>query len=71
MVRESRYGATGRVPDSKVSLRVESVRSALWVRLRGAPVEAPKEGIERGTYRHPEFYGKPRSRDMHYEPVGE
>lgn len=43
----------------------------LWVRLRGAPVEAPKEGIERGTYRHPEFYGKHRSRDMHYEPVGE
>jgi len=43
----------------EVTWRVEAVRNDLWVRRYGAPVEMQKEGLEKGTYQHPELYGVP------------
>jgi len=47
-------GAAG----AKVSWRIEAVRNDRWMQQRGAPVEVEKEGAEKGTYQHPEFYGQ-------------
>ena len=55
-------GAAG----GEVSWRIEAVRNDLWVRTRGAPVEIEKEGREKGTFQHPEFYGQPKERGMNY-----
>ena len=54
---------------AKVSWRVEAVRNDLWMRNRAAPVETEKEGLEKGTYQYPEFYGQPKERGMNYEPA--
>lgn len=48
----------GGAPGGKVSWRVEARRNDLWVRQRGAPVEVEKQGPERGSYQHPELYGR-------------
>lgn len=50
----------------KVSWRVESVRNDRWVQRRGAAVEVEKQGLEKGTYQHPELYGQPKEKGMNY-----
>jgi len=62
------FRIAGGMPGAKVSWRVEAVRNDLWVRTRGAPVEIDKEGLEKGTYQHPEFYGLPKERGLNYSP---
>ncbi len=62
-----RFRIAGGVAGGKVSWRVEAVRNDRWMRLRGAPVEVEKEGVERGKYQHPEFYGLPAERGMQPE----
>lgn len=52
------FRVAGGAPGKRVSWRVEAVRNDRWVQQRGAPVEVEKEGIERGKYQHPEFYGQ-------------
>lgn len=61
------FRIAGGKPWARVSWRVEAVRNDRWVRERGAPVEVEKEGIEKGTYQHPEFYGQPAEKGMNYE----
>lgn len=67
-VPQCMFRIAGGAPGAKVSWRVEAVRKDLWVCTRGAPVEADKEGPEKGTYQHPEFYGQPVERGIHYRP---
>src|SRR5205085_1542423 len=53
------FGIAGGAPGAKVSWRVEAVRNDRWVQKNGAPVEKEKVAKERGTYQHPELFGKP------------
>ncbi|MFH0980198.1 MAG: hypothetical protein V2A79_01495 [Planctomycetota bacterium] len=77
------FRIAGGVPGAKVSWRVEALRNDLWVRnhnvtmevvsnglsiqTRGMPVEVEKQGVEKGTYQHPEFYGQPPEKGMNYD----
>jgi len=62
------FRVAGGAPGGKVSWRVEAVRNDRWVQQRGAPVEIEKQGLERGTYQHPELYGQPKEMGMDYRP---
>jgi hypothetical protein len=75
------FRIAGGAPGGKVSWRVEALRNDLWVRTRGSYVEVEKQGIEKGKYQHPEFYGlsvemgmnyaAPAERGLHYRPEDE
>ncbi len=54
----------GGVPGGEVSWEVKGVRNDLWVRKNGAPVEVEKEGVEKGTYQHPELYEQPAEKGL-------
>jgi len=45
---------------------VESLRNGQWVQTRAISVEVEKQGVEKGTYQHPEPYGQPAERGMNY-----
>jgi hypothetical protein len=60
------FHVAGGAPGGEVSWRVEAVRNDRWVQQRGAPVEVEKEGLEKGTYQHPELYGQPLEMGMNY-----
>lgn len=60
------FSVAGGAPGGKVSWRVEAVRHDLYARNYGAPVEMDKPAREKGTYQHPEFYGKPVERRVDY-----
>ncbi len=60
------FRIAGGVPGAKVSWRVEAVRNDRWVQNRGAAVEVEKQGLEKGTYQHPEFYGQPKEKGIDY-----
>ncbi len=60
------FRIAGGAPGAKVSWRIEAVRSDRWVKKRGAPVEIEKQGLEKGTYQHPELYGQPAEKGMNY-----
>jgi hypothetical protein len=62
------FRIAGGAPRGKVSWRVEAVRNDPYVRAHGAPVESLKPETERGTYTHPELYGKPEELAVHYRP---
>jgi hypothetical protein len=50
----------------KVSWEVKALRNDLWVRNRAEPVEVAKQGVEKGTYQHPELYGLSAEMGMDY-----
>jgi hypothetical protein len=60
------FRIAGGAPGKKVSWRVEALRNDKWVQQRGAPVEVEKQGLEKGTYQHPEFYGQPAEKSINY-----
>jgi hypothetical protein len=76
------FRISGGAPGAKVSWRVEALRNDLWVRnravavetvadgvavqTRAMPVEVEKQGLEKGTYQHPELYGLSAERGMNY-----
>lgn len=61
------FRIAGGSPGAKVSWEVKALRNDLWVRHHGAPVEADKQGPEKGTYQHPELYGQPPEKGMNYD----
>jgi len=61
------FRIAGGAPGGEVSWRVEALRNDRWVQQRGAPVEVEKEGLEKGTYQHPELYGQPPEMGMNYD----
>ncbi len=58
-------------PFVEVSWRVEAVRNDLWVQRYGYQTEQEKSEEARGKYLHPELYGQPRERGIHYHPEPE
>ncbi|MBI3759328.1 MAG: hypothetical protein HY269_06190 [Deltaproteobacteria bacterium] len=60
------FRITGGAPGAKVCWRVEAIRNDRWVQQRGAPVEVEKQGIEKGTYQHPELYGQSPEKSLSY-----
>jgi hypothetical protein len=44
-------------PNVKVSWQVTGIRQDAWANAHRIPVEAAKEGKERGAYLHPELFG--------------
>ena len=58
-------------PNIKVSWRVDADRNDLYVRNRPPKDVMAKEGPEKGTYQHPEFYGLGPERGMNYHPARE
>ncbi|CAG0995291.1 hypothetical protein PHYC_02524 [Phycisphaerales bacterium] len=60
------FRIAGGAPGARVSWEVKAVRNDQWVRRNGAPIEIEKQGIEKGTYQHPELYGQPAEKGVHY-----
>ncbi|MBI5473662.1 MAG: hypothetical protein HY961_15090 [Ignavibacteriae bacterium] len=67
-IRDNRFVIRTSKPAIEVSWEVKALRNDLWVRTHGAPVEAEKQGRERGKYQHPELYGMPNEMGMNYRP---
>lgn len=65
---QNRFAIRTSQPHTDVSWEVKAVRNDLWVRAHGAPVEVAKEGREKGTYQHPELYGKPIEEGLDFRP---
>jgi hypothetical protein len=60
------FRIAGGAPGAKVSWEVKAVRDDRWLQQHGAPVESQKQGVEKGTYQHPELYGQPAEMGMNY-----
>ena len=60
------FRIAGGEPGKKVSWRVEALRNDKWVQQNGAPAEVTKQGVEKGTYQYPEFYGQPAEKGLHH-----
>jgi hypothetical protein len=65
---ENRFRIAGGQPGMEVSWEVKAIRNDPWVRTHGAATEVPKLPHERGRYLHPELFGQPPERAMHFEP---
>jgi hypothetical protein len=67
-VRDNRFTIRTSAPRVKVSWRVEAVRNDRYVQEYGFETQQEKEGELKGKYLHPELYGKPKERGIHYRP---
>ncbi len=65
------FRVAGGLPGAKVSWRVEALRNDKWLQKSGAPVEVEKQGLEKGTYQHPELYGQPPEKSVTYNTTRE
>ncbi len=63
----NRFQIRTSAPGVKVSWRVEANRNDLYVRYKKPKDVVEKEGLERGTYQHPELYGQPPEMGMNYD----
>jgi hypothetical protein len=68
-IRGNSFVIAGGVPGQKVSWEVVSHRNDEFVRQRGAPIELPKVGAERGRYLVPSLYGAPESMGIYFKPA--
>ncbi len=67
-IRDGRFQVRTSAPNTEISWRVDADRNDLYVRNRPPKDVMDKEGREKGTYQHPEFYGFKPERGMSYEP---
>lgn len=67
-VEPNRFQIRTCAPNTEVPWRVEADRNDLYVRNRPTHDVELKEGAEKGTYQHPEFYGHSPERGMNYHP---
>lgn len=58
------FRIAGGSPGMKVSWQVTGVRNDAWARENRIPVEQFKEGVEQGTYLHPEAFGVSATRGV-------
>lgn len=65
-IRDNRFKIRTNAPNVQVSWRVDALRNDPWVRKYGAETERDKQGIEKGTYQHPELYGQPAEKGLDY-----
>ncbi|BCW96597.1 MAG: hypothetical protein WHS44_02280 [Fimbriimonadales bacterium] len=67
-IRANRFVIRTDKPHVKVSWRVEAIRNDRWVQQYGYQTEQEKPDHYRGKYLHPELYGQPKERGIHYRP---
>jgi hypothetical protein len=53
-------------PNVKVSWQITGIRKDLFANMHRLVVEEDKQADERGTYLHPEAYGKPQTQSVEY-----
>jgi hypothetical protein len=70
-IQGNRFKIAGGVPGKKVSWEVKAIRNDLWVQRYGYQTEQEKEDAIKGKYLHPELYGQPKERGIHYRPEPE
>jgi hypothetical protein len=70
-IQGNRFKIAGGVPGKKVSWEVKAIRNDLWVQRYGFQTEQEKEDAIKGKYLHPELYGQPKERGIHYRPEPE
>ncbi len=70
-IQNNRFKIAGGAPGKKVFWRVEAIRNDLWVQRYGYQTEQEKEDAIKGKYLHPELYGQPKERGIHYRPERE
>ena len=68
-IKGNRFLIMSSAPKTEVSWRVDADRNDLYVRNRPPKDVVAKEGPEKGTYQHPEFYGLGPERGMNYHPT--
>ncbi|MEQ1934181.1 MAG: hypothetical protein ABL962_09940 [Fimbriimonadaceae bacterium] len=68
-IRDGRFLIMSNAPKVKVSWEVKADRNDLYVRNRPPKDVVAKEGPEKGTYQHPEFYNLGPERGMNYNPA--
>ncbi|MFI6663065.1 hypothetical protein ACIBL8_47185 [Streptomyces sp. NPDC050523] len=66
-VLDNRFIVATDKPQVKVSWQVSGVRQDAYTKANPHPVEQEKHESERGTYIHPEAWGKPKERGWTYE----
>jgi hypothetical protein len=66
-VHENRFSVRTDKPNVKVSWQVTGVRKDPYAALNRIEPEESKSEEEQGLYLHPEVYGQPRSRHVHFE----
>ncbi len=67
-IRNNRFVIRTDKPHVKVSWRVEAIRNDRWVQQYGYQTEQEKPEHYQGKYLHPELYGQPQERGIHYHP---
>jgi hypothetical protein len=67
-IKGNRFLIMSSAPNTEVSWRVDADRNDLYVRNRPPKDVVDKEGREKGTYQHPEFYNLGPERGMNYNP---
>ena len=70
-IRNNQFVIRTDKPFIEVSWRVEAVRNDRWVQQYGFQTEQEKEKEIQGRYLHPELYGQPKERGIHYHPEPE
>ncbi|MEJ2629237.1 MAG: hypothetical protein P8078_11850, partial [bacterium] len=65
----NQFTIAGGKPGTKVSWQVTGVRKDVWAEANRIRVEVEKEGVERGTYIHPELYGLPITARVDYQEI--
>ncbi len=66
-IRDNRFKIAGGSPGIEVSWHVTGARKDPWAQANGKPVEEDKPTESRGKYLHPEAYGEPKTKGIHYE----
>ncbi len=70
-IKDRRFQVRTSAPNVKVSWRVDADRNDLYVQNRKPKDVVDKQGLEKGTYQHPELYGLGPERGMNYDPERE
>lgn len=61
-VQNNSFKIGGGQPGMEVSWQVTGVRHDAWANAHRVQVEVEKQGVERGTYLHPELFGAPKEK---------
>lgn len=67
-IQNNRFVIRTSKPNVEVSWRVEAVRNDRWVQRYGFQTEQEKPGEHQGKYLHPELFGQPEEKSIHYHP---
>ncbi len=70
-IQGNRFKIAGGVPGGEVSWEVKAIRNDRWVQEYGYETEQEKEDEIKGKYLHPELYGQPKEKGVHYHPEPE